>query len=490
MRTSHIFVATLVALGSITEAAAGVNVGKGTDVIPPDSKEASDLHKSDNARKTAPKDNSYEKIGSSDKLSKDLKVTPQKETTEKTDLEDLSADISVPGADDHPVVLNDYDPNNLGNGDKDPKDKTTDDEKIKDTKSKDSKAKDSASNAGTGAGAAVEGSGVDAVGAVGAGDGAVGAGGTGAVSGSAGSAANANSPSKDSTTAAVSSIIPDTTKSATYKEVQEGLHSFYMSLSMIIFSEIGDKTFLIAALMAMKHSRLVVFSSAFASLILMTVLSALLGHTLPTLLSKKLTSFLAAGLFVVFGARLLREGLAMDSQLGVEEEMHEVEEEINEKEFASKQDDIEQGFGEKAELRRSSSNPRVTDDGLETGASDLYKTRPKKTTGGGLKQFTEGVTNLASLVFSPVWVSVFVMTFLGEWGDRSQIATIAMAAGSDYWLVILGAIVGHGLCTGAAVIGGKLLAAKISLKTITISGALAFLVFSIIYLAEAISLPW
>lgn len=486
MRTSHIFLATLVALGSVTEAAAGVNVGKGTDVIPPDSKEASDLHKSDNARKTAPKDNSYEKIGSSDKLSKDLKVTPQKETTEKADLEDLSTDISVPGADDHPVVLNDYDPNNLGNGDKDPKDKTADDEKTKDPK-----AKDSSSNAGAVGAVAGAGAGAGAAGAAGAVvDGAGVDAGAASGSGSIGSTANTNAPTEETTKTAASSIISDTKKSTTYDEVQEGLHSFYMSLSMIIFSEIGDKTFLIAALMAMKHSRFVVFSSAFASLILMTVLSALLGHTLPTLLSKKVTSFLAAGLFVIFGARLLREGLAMDSQLGVEEEMHEVEEEINEKEFASKQDDIEQGFGDKAELRRSSSNPRVTDDGLETGASDLYKTRPKRTAGDGLKQFTEGVTNLASLVFSPVWVSVFVMTFLGEWGDRSQIATIAMAAGSDYWLVILGAIVGHGLCTGAAVIGGKLLAAKISLKTITISGALAFLVFSIIYLAEAISLPW
>ena len=43
-------------------------------------------------------------------------------------------------------------------------------------------------------------------------------------------------------------------------------------------------------------------------------------------------------------------------------------------------------------------------------------------------------------------------------GDRSQIATIAMAAGSEYWFVIFGAIIGHGLCTAAACIGGKYLA--------------------------------
>jgi hypothetical protein len=56
------------------------------------------------------------------------------------------------------------------------------------------------------------------------------------------------------------------------------------------------------------------------------------------------------------------------------------------------------------------------------------------------------------------------MTFLGEWGDRSQIATIAMAAGQDYWWVTLGALAGHSICTGVAVIGGRAIAGRVSLK--------------------------
>jgi hypothetical protein len=61
------------------------------------------------------------------------------------------------------------------------------------------------------------------------------------------------------------------------------LHSFIFSFAMIIISELGDKTFLIAALMAMSHPRAVVFSAAFASLFVMTVLSAALGHAVPHL---------------------------------------------------------------------------------------------------------------------------------------------------------------------------------------------------------------
>jgi hypothetical protein len=43
------------------------------------------------------------------------------------------------------------------------------------------------------------------------------------------------------------------------------------SLSMILVSEIGDETFIIAALMAMRHPRSIVLSGALSALIIMTV---------------------------------------------------------------------------------------------------------------------------------------------------------------------------------------------------------------------------
>jgi hypothetical protein len=38
-----------------------------------------------------------------------------------------------------------------------------------------------------------------------------------------------------------------------------------------------------------------------------------------------------------------------------------------------------------------------------------------------LDSIFSGLSNLFSLLLSPAWVQTFVMTFLGEWGDRSQI---------------------------------------------------------------------
>lgn len=248
--------------------------------------------------------------------------------------------------------------------------------------------------------------------------------------------------------------------------VIQPFHSFILSLTMILFSEIGDKTFLIAALMAMRHPRLVVFSAAFSALIAMTVLSAVLGHAVPTLLPERFTHFLAAILFLFFGAKLLKEGYAMSPDEGVGEEMKEVEMELEEKEHLARRNGrrhspvspyaLEAGRG-----RRSRSASRLPALARSPSSSSSRSPSPGRSS---VRNLLAGLNNLLSLLLSPAWVQTFIMTFLGEWGDRSQIATIAMAAGQDYWWVTGGAISGHAVCTAAAVIGGRAIAGRVSMR--------------------------
>ncbi|KAF2687483.1 UPF0016-domain-containing protein [Lentithecium fluviatile CBS 122367] len=265
-------------------------------------------------------------------------------------------------------------------------------------------------------------------------------------------------------------------------------HSLVLSFTMIIFSEIGDKTFLVAALMAMRHPRLVVFSAAFSALIVMTVLSAVLGHAVPTLIPERFTHLAAAGLFLVFGVKLLREGMAMSPDEGVGEEMREVEQELEEKEHlarrrSNRKSSISPYALESGRARRPRSNSQLPAPARSPSSSPDRAASPGGSSLGGA---LSGLNNLFSLLLSPAWVQTFIMTFLGEWGDRSQIATVAMAAGSDYWWVTSGAIVGHGLCTAGAVIGGRAVAGKVSMRVVTLGGAIAFLIFGVIYLFEAI----
>lgn len=87
---------------------------------------------------------------------------------------------------------------------------------------------------------------------------------------------------------------------------------------MIVVTELGDKTFFIAAVMAMRHPRLVVYAGAmcalgvrvYCSLALiiqgMTVLSAAIGYALPQLLPRVYTHYASVFMFAFFGYKLLR----------------------------------------------------------------------------------------------------------------------------------------------------------------------------------------
>jgi putative Ca2+/H+ antiporter (TMEM165/GDT1 family) len=75
-----------------------------------------------------------------------------------------------------------------------------------------------------------------------------------------------------------------------------------------------------------------------------------------------------------------------------------------------------------------------------------------------------------------VIVQAFTLTFLAEWGDRSQIATIALGAARNVVGVTLGGILGHTLCTSFAVFGGHMIASRVSEKQVTIIGGTVFLI--------------
>uniref|UniRef100_A0A6N2L8C8 GDT1 family protein n=1 Tax=Salix viminalis TaxID=40686 RepID=A0A6N2L8C8_SALVM len=173
-------------------------------------------------------------------------------------------------------------------------------------------------------------------------------------------------------------------------ELDSGLgifDAFFASFSMIMVSEIGDETFIIAALMAMRHPKSTVLSGALTALIVMTVLSTGLGRIVPNLISRKHTN------------------------------------------SAATKEKLESGQG-KTSFRR-----------------------------------------FFSRFCTPIFLEAFILTFLAEWGDRSQIATIALATHKNALGVAVGATLGHTICTSVAVVGGSMLASKISQGTVATIGA-------------------
>ncbi|PON45523.1 GDT1-like protein [Parasponia andersonii] len=201
--------------------------------------------------------------------------------------------------------------------------------------------------------------------------------------------------------------------------------AFFASFSMILVSEIGDETFIIAALMAMRHPKSIVLSGALTALIVMTVLSTGLGRIVPNLISRKHTNSAATVLYAFFGLRLLYIAWRSDPKSSQKKEMEEVEEKL------------EAGQG-KTSFRR-----------------------------------------FFSRFCTPIFLESFILTFLAEWGDRSQIATIALATHKNAIGVAVGATIGHTICTSVAVVGGSMLASKISQGTVATIGGLLFLGFSL-----------
>ena len=94
------------------------------------------------------------------------------------------------------------------------------------------------------------------------------------------------------------------------------LEGFAKSASMIILSEIGDKTFFIAALLAVRHARAVVFLGSWSALTVMTALSAVVGAAAPTLINAETTHRAATTLFFVFGVRSLRDAMTSSGDDG------------------------------------------------------------------------------------------------------------------------------------------------------------------------------
>lgn len=206
---------------------------------------------------------------------------------------------------------------------------------------------------------------------------------------------------------------------------------------LIFFSELGDKTFFIAALLAARNSAAVVFAGTFGALAVMTIVSVILGRTFHYIdgilpfsfggTDLPIDDIAAVGLLVYFGVTTLIDASSSDSQK-VEEEQKEAELAVSE--FS----------------------------------------------GNGA-----GILAAASTV-----ISTFVLVFVAEWGDKSFFSTIALAAASSPLGVVGGALVGHGVATLLAVAGGSLLGTFLSEKVIAYTGGVLFLVLAGMTLIEII----
>ncbi|XP_073155391.1 protein PAM71-homolog, chloroplastic-like [Henckelia pumila] len=217
-----------------------------------------------------------------------------------------------------------------------------------------------------------------------------------------------------------SSILPAIAKSG-----------FTAAFSLIFVSEIGDKTFFIAALLAMQYDKILVLLGSMGALSLMTILSVIIGrifHSVPAQFQTTLPigEYAAVALLMFFGLKSIKDAWDLPSKVAETDDQSNKESD----EFAE--------------------------------AEELVK---------------EKASNHLSNPLEVLWKS-FSLIFFAEWGDRSMLATIALGAAQSPWGVAGGAIAGHLLATLIAIVGGAFLSRYISEKLVGFIGGALFLVFA------------
>lgn len=203
------------------------------------------------------------------------------------------------------------------------------------------------------------------------------------------------------------------------------LTGFTSGLLLITLSELGDKTFFIGAILAMRHPRRWVFLGVTTALAAMTLLSVWIGQ-LVSVFPKHYVQGIAVALFIGFGLKLLYDASRMSGKETLD--------------------------GEQAEA-------------LEA-----------------VEQREQGIATWSARA---VVMEAFTLTFVAEWGDRTQIATITLASSHHLYGVLLGAILGHAICAAIAVSCGKLIAGRISERLMTALGGALFIGFGILAAIES-----
>ncbi|CBY37235.1 unnamed protein product [Oikopleura dioica] len=253
--------------------------------------------------------------------------------------------------------------------------------------------------------------------------------------------------------------------------------ALFLSFGMILMAEFADKTFFVACILAMKYSRALVFMGCWLGLVTITGISVALAMIFEhSVIPQNYVQYAAGALFAIFGLQMFYEGYK-NRGLKASDEMKDAADELG--------DDGREGTEMTVRFRKSSTSedpndPEVTVEMIESSsrrASQATSQSSDSTQNVGCIKKTE---NSLGLCINKVFLKAFLLTFLGEWGDKSQLGTISLAATnpSAQLMVFIGCSMGYAACVGLAVLLGKFVVSKIKITYLNIAGGVLFLGFS------------
>ncbi len=209
---------------------------------------------------------------------------------------------------------------------------------------------------------------------------------------------------------------------------------------VLLVSDFADNSFVALSIFALKNGAAYILIPACVITIVTQFVSVLMGEVLTLFVPQLWLLLTSACFFAVFGSIMIYEGI---------KEVKVIESESNSPESSLEHDT------EANEALMGTEHPEKT--------ADEEKTARRH-----------------------VWVQMFMVLFVGEMGDRSQLATIALTATTNFWGVFVGGSLGLLVDAAIAVWIGGILKKYVSEFTATLFGGILFVIMGGITGLEAI----
>eukprot|EP01056_Protomagalhaensia_sp_Gyna25_P003720 Protomagalhaensia_sp_Gyna_25__3719@NODE_333_length_3839_cov_163_903947_g260_i0_p2_GENE_NODE_333_length_3839_cov_163_903947_g260_i0NODE_333_length_3839_cov_163_903947_g260_i0_p2_ORF_typecomplete_len316_score42_47UPF0016/PF01169_19/2_1e16UPF0016/PF01169_19/4e20PAP2/PF01569_21/0_22PAP2/PF01569_21/1_4e02DUF3185/PF11381_8/3_1e03DUF3185/PF11381_8/82DUF3185/PF11381_8/8_2_NODE_333_length_3839_cov_163_903947_g260_i027093656 len=233
------------------------------------------------------------------------------------------------------------------------------------------------------------------------------------------------------------------------------------AFSLTLVTELGDRTFFVAAMLATRYSKWRVWLGASSALWVQTVGCVLVGSFVhrwqfkAAWMNWPLDDYLAGIVLTVFGVLHIQEGLAANLEPTDNGSTFDISP-------GSALLEGKQPFSSEHKRRGSGSSwkQELAKQAIETSNMPAHE---------------------RSIIFKAFW-----LVMAAELGDRSMFSTIALAAAQNPWGVALGAITGHAAVTFVAVTSAVLLGQFLNERITSIVGGLLFAALGLLSITEGL----
>ena len=234
------------------------------------------------------------------------------------------------------------------------------------------------------------------------------------------------------------------------------LSSIAYSFSFVFVTDLTDKSVFLIILLSQKIPTLILFIISLFSVLLMNYLSILVGCYITKLISLVYLEIIACILFITFGILSIIESRKKENQ--VKDLMEKTKKELNYSEnddYQLMSEDIETNYESNSELKYPST--------LRTNSNISNINVINENNNNGIN------TGLI--------IAIIIMLCLSDFGDKSQITVMTMAAIYDLYGILIGSTLALVGTVTIAVLFGAWICDKISTKLLFLIGGILFLIF-------------